>query len=516
MKLFRIKLFQNFKLSYLFLILILLYTPFFLFAHNVYSQSVQFEKSERLKLKVQSLSSDATTLNTRLTGLRDDIDRLVSNPAIQRSLRVYHERDGMTRKSLLKYMAEKKSLIIQGGLVEEMIFVTNQRDILTASNYFSSVVENIDMSMNYNYDIIDFNRYDGYMNNKLFFFKTISTGPEDKSPSLLIFVMDKKMLIETMASAFNDAVGFIDARQADLAYSQKLKDEFKIAIRTPSRNNQTEILGSIVITEKIRAFNWLVYSIIDVDSLSVESRSNFRIHSAILFVFALFSSVVITLIFLVSMDYRHGKEIAEHKFMLSEDSNNQLRVYKHDLMNHLQIIQGLIEMERYEKAMSYIQKVGQEGASIQSRYQIGIPELEAAIFSHLSDCESFDIKTEVDCILLDDSFSYDTYELSKILTNLIRNAKEALKGYDKERYLRVEIKRVASKYLFIISNSGPLIDEENREKIFDVGYSDKGDNRGYGLYIVRTAIEKLGGKLRLEMDLSGNHFIVELPIDRKL
>jgi hypothetical protein len=494
----------------------LLYAPFFIFARSVYTQSVELERSERLKLKVHSLKSDASALNMRLVSLRRDIDRLVSNPAIERSLRVYHDRDALTRKSLIKYIAEKKAFIIQGGIVEEMVFVTNQRDILTASHYFKSVVEDIDLSMDYDYELVDFNRFDGYMNTKLFFLKSISTGDEKDLHSLLIFVVDKKKLIGTMASAYNDAVGFMDAKQQDIVYSQKLRDEFKMALRKINHKNQAEILGKVILTEKLSAFNWTVYSIVDSNNLIAETKTNFQTHMITLFVFALMSSVAIAMIFLISTELRNEKEIAVHKFQISEDANHQLRVYKHDLMNHLQVIHGLIEMDRYDKAMAYIQKVGHEGAAIQNRYLIGIPELEAAIFSQLSDCEAYGIQTEIDCIVLDDGFGYDVYELSKILTNLIKNATEALKKYDKVKILKVEIKKVASKYVFIVTNSGPIIDDDKKERIFQYGYSDKGDHRGYGLYIVRTAIEKLGGKLRLELDLSGNHFIVELPVDKKV
>lgn len=516
MKLTKYSLLKKFKLKYLILFLVLLYAPFFIFAKSVYYQSVDIERTERLRLKTLSLGSDAYTLNMRLTSMRRDIDRLVSNPAIGRSLRVYHNRDAITRKSLVKYIDDKKKLILQGGLVEEMIFVTPEKDIVTASQYFKDVVDTIDLSFTYDYEMVDFKRYDGYMNTKLFFLKSIKANEGDQLQSLLIFVLDKKKLIATMASAFNDAVGFIDDKQGDIAFSQKLKDEFKAAIKFPTPKGNTELLGKVILTEKIDAFNWTVYSIIDSSSLVVETTSTFETHSTILFLFALVSSVAITLIFLISVDYRTGKEIAEHKFQLSETTNNQLRLYKHDLMNHLQVIQGLLEMERYERAIAYIQRIGHEGAALRSRHHIGIPELEAAIFSQLTDCEAYAIQVELDCITLDESFPYDVYALSKIMTNLIKNGIEALKTYDKDRLMRIEIKKVATNFLFIITNSGPIIDEEKRDRIFQYGYSEKGDHRGYGLFIARTAIEKLGGRLKLEMDLSGNHFIVELPIDKKL
>ena len=68
---------------------------------------------------------------------------------------------------------------------------------------------------------------------------------------------------------------------------------------------------------------------------------------------------------------------------------------------------------------------------------------------------------------------------------------------------------------FIISNSGPGIDQRDAERMFEFGVSNKPSGRGMGLYLSREALRKEGMDIRLErpgLDVPPS-FIVEAPAD---
>ena len=65
------------------------------------------------------------------------------------------------------------------------------------------------------------------------------------------------------------------------------------------------------------------------------------------------------------------------------------------------------------------------------------------------------------------------------------------------------------------SDTGPGIHRNLWEKIFDLGFTNRSGGTGQGLYIARSLIMALGGKIRVERSpiLVGTTFLVELPIN---
>jgi signal transduction histidine kinase/ligand-binding sensor domain-containing protein len=108
----------------------------------------------------------------------------------------------------------------------------------------------------------------------------------------------------------------------------------------------------------------------------------------------------------------------------------------------------------------------------------------------------------------------DEEALHKILTNLFSNA---IKYAEKEISIKVNTpKQDQEKLVIEISNDGPLIPKELKEKIFEPFFRIRGSGKqkgtGLGLALARSLVELHNGKLYLkksENDL--NAFIMELP-----
>ncbi len=116
------------------------------------------------------------------------------------------------------------------------------------------------------------------------------------------------------------------------------------------------------------------------------------------------------------------------------------------------------------------------------------------------------------------TFSTTPLKSLKILTNLIRNAVHALVNNENDmKYLGIELHKDEKNYIFVVKNSGPLIREEDRTRIFEKGYStNKEEGRGLGLFIVKRIVDHNNGSVTLSVDESGNTFRVELPFKIKI
>ncbi len=96
-----------------------------------------------------------------------------------------------------------------------------------------------------------------------------------------------------------------------------------------------------------------------------------------------------------------------------------------------------------------------------------------------------------------------------ILTNLLRNAVEAVEGQSIERRLvRVSIGPGAS---LAVHDSGPGIAPELMRDLFDPFRSSKGVGRGIGLSLAKASAERMGGTLTVESAPgSGSRFTLGL------
>ena len=119
---------------------------------------------------------------------------------------------------------------------------------------------------------------------------------------------------------------------------------------------------------------------------------------------------------------------------------------------------------------------------------------------------------------LDDALpqvSADPIQLQQVILNLIKNAIEAMSAVkDDSRVLRLETELGDSANLSItVQDTGPGIDAENIERIFDRFFTTKSKGMGMGLSICRSIIEAHGGRVWAESRAhQGSMFRISLPV----
>jgi len=102
-----------------------------------------------------------------------------------------------------------------------------------------------------------------------------------------------------------------------------------------------------------------------------------------------------------------------------------------------------------------------------------------------------------------------------VLTNLFKNACEAMDVMPaSERKIFISIHRANDDQVNIcIGDSGPGLSDENKQKIFSLGYSTKKDGHGIGLHVSYNYMQEMGGDISVTSnDLHlGTKFTLTLP-----
>ena len=123
--------------------------------------------------------------------------------------------------------------------------------------------------------------------------------------------------------------------------------------------------------------------------------------------------------------------------------------------------------------------------------------------------KNIEITTETDPSV--DPIWSDPYKLRQVLINLITNAIHATGSGGK---IAIKLEDTSEGVCLTVSDTGQGIPKENLEKIFEPFFSTKppGEGTGLGLFVCRSIIEKLGGKLEVESQLGhGTSFCIRLP-----
>ncbi len=190
--------------------------------------------------------------------------------------------------------------------------------------------------------------------------------------------------------------------------------------------------------------------------------------------------------------------------------NDKLRMDRHDYLNHLQIVYGLMELEEYDEMNSYLRKVYKELLKTGKAVKTSKPAINALLAAKLSESEAKQISFIIDVKSDLKKLDIEDWELCKVLSNLIDNAIKALEDSDtREKKIRINISETPEKYIFSVENNGLEIPQENREKIFKKGFTTKtGDGHGMGLAIVSEILSDNNGNIELKSDEEETVFTV--------
>ena len=195
-----------------------------------------------------------------------------------------------------------------------------------------------------------------------------------------------------------------------------------------------------------------------------------------------------------------------------ENLNTKLREQKHDLMNHFQVIYGLMELEEYGEARAYMRPVFRDIQKLNHALKTEQPAVNALLQAKLEAAESREIDMYLTVGSTLKQIRMQPWDLCRVLANLIDNAMTALSQIEGEKRLLVMINELEDDYIFEISNNGPAIPEEMMPHLFKSGFTTKKEEEhGLGLAIVTRLVKEAGGTVTATSDEDGTLFRVVLP-----
>lgn len=249
------------------------------------------------------------------------------------------------------------------------------------------------------------------------------------------------------------------------------------------------------------------------------SISAITTHILILFLIVTLSAIIIE----IAISGFFSRKIKKEFLAFTEDFEgtkflvDSMRANNHDFTNKLHVILGLIQIGQYDKAVSYIQNISiiQRETISNVMNSIENPSFAALIVGKIARSSECNVKFILNegSRLKNEDISIPSEALVTITGNLIDNALDSMnKDTSKnEKELSLGIYTRPGELLIIVKDTGTGIPEEIKEKIFENGFSTKGQGRGIGLYHTKQLVSSLGGTITVESQVgTGTCFMVNL------
>ncbi|MBD3917813.1 GHKL domain-containing protein [Paenibacillus sp. PR3] len=317
-----------------------------------------------------------------------------------------------------------------------------------------------------------------------------------------------KVLVASMPPGVNDRIMGIPCtvppKQVDKAkhgqsyYTNVINDPnhgLYISIGVPFYNDAGKQLGVVAID-------------VDMNHLQVIGHEVVNSNRLILLVDILFVALLLSVIYTFHRWYRSSlkHDLVESETMyISEMSKilQSIKAGRHDLMNHLHVLRGLMDMKMYDRTNEYLKQISIDTRTLDLSTRIKNPVLMVLFQTKWQQAQTLNMEMTFD---IDESnFSrVSSMDLVKIFSNLLDNAIEAVGTYegDLPKSIHVMCKTVGSDYLFAVQNP-TLLTAKDQRNWFQHNYTTKSKEtvlRGNGLMIIKRTVDKYEGHIRSQYE----------------
>ncbi|MCL6444223.1 MAG: sensor histidine kinase [Alicyclobacillus sp.] len=193
-----------------------------------------------------------------------------------------------------------------------------------------------------------------------------------------------------------------------------------------------------------------------------------------------------------------------------------LRSQRHEFMNRLHTISGLIQLQEYNLARELIDEISREHNHLITYFanRIRDPAVLALIIGKLHRARELGIKLLVDPeSSLSESCPHREVMVT-VLGNAIENAFEAMmqeKSSERDPVVNVFLSDADSRVRVVVEDAGPGVHPALGNRIFEDGVSTKGPGRGFGLSLCYRMVAQAQGKISILSSPRGATLEVELP-----
>lgn len=189
-------------------------------------------------------------------------------------------------------------------------------------------------------------------------------------------------------------------------------------------------------------------------------------------------------------EYKYNQELAA--------TVDSIRAIKHDMSNHLSVISGYIQCDKYEKAKSYIHNLCQPIEAMNDLLYIDHPVISSILYVKSILAKKNNIRLDIDLDLEVDVKIKDM-DLTTLLGNIVDNAIEACENVSTENK-KISLKISTVKGYFLVD----CINTMNPEK---VNYEEKQFlttkedtiNHGIGLKNIKSVVDHYDGDMKIQL-----------------
>ncbi len=218
---------------------------------------------------------------------------------------------------------------------------------------------------------------------------------------------------------------------------------------------------------------------------------------------------------IVSWDITERNRASKQILKLNEVLRLTSKITRHDIRNHLSIAYGILGIMRegHQASEKFIEEAYmsvQRSIDLTKRMAV----LDAMIMGE-DRLYPFDIKEVVESVIVDHKVKYSIegeglvladVALSSVIENIVQNAI----NHGQTGRMKVTITTLGDSVELKLVDDGIGIPDEIKHKVFDEGFTyGKNAGTGLGLFIVRSAMDRYGGSVRLEDSVpNGTTFIL--------
>lgn len=184
-----------------------------------------------------------------------------------------------------------------------------------------------------------------------------------------------------------------------------------------------------------------------------------------------------------------------------------LRAQTHEHGNRMHTAVALLELGRTDEAIDILTETSRQSQDLVDQVAArrdGDPTVGALLLGKAAQARERGVEWNAEIEASAPRSALTPVDAVSVVGNLIDNALDAAAAGPPPRWVRVRLTPASGGALEVsVSDSGPGVPEDDRERIFEHGYSTKpagAEGRGVGLALVRSIVEGAGGAVDVSSD----------------
>lgn len=201
---------------------------------------------------------------------------------------------------------------------------------------------------------------------------------------------------------------------------------------------------------------------------------------------------------------KQQNEAYANEFELIKESNDNIRILRHDMKNHIITMQLLLQNDKKQELMDYLTNTF-DHIDIETEYvRSGNADVDSILNYKIEEAKKIGAIVNAS-VNIPEKINIAAFDLSVILGNLLDNAIDALEKCE-DKILQIEVELDRSVLYITVTNSFNGIVNQKNDKFITTKKDSQ--HHGIGLSSVESVISKFNGKLDIEC--SNQMFMVHI------